>query len=136
MCIRDSTSIDTGLYEAASIDGANRFKQMIHITLPGILPIVLLMSAINVSNILNAGFDQIFNLYNPVVYETGDIIDTYVYRAGLLDMQFSFCLLYTSIRVQREGDKYAHIQTKSRNHSFINAYDFCSLLKLMTLPFY
>ena len=61
------TSIDTGLYEAASIDGANRFKQMIHITLPGILPIVLLMSAINVSN-----------------------IDTYVYRAGLLDMQFSF----------------------------------------------
>ena len=84
------TSIDTGLYEAASIDGANRFKQMIHITLPGILPIVLLMSAINVSNILNAGFDQIFNLYNPVVYETGDIIDTYVYRAGLLDMQFSF----------------------------------------------
>ena len=56
------TSIDTGLYEAASIDGANRFKQMIHITLPGILPIVLLMSAINVSNILNAGFDQIFNL--------------------------------------------------------------------------
>ena len=81
------TSIDTGLYEAASIDGANRFKQMIHITLPGILPIVLLMSAINVSNILNAGFDQIFNLYNPVVYETGDIIDTYVYRA---------CLLYTS----------------------------------------
>ena len=45
---------------------------------------------INVSNILNAGFDQIFNLYNPVVYETGDIIDTYVYRAGLLDMQFSF----------------------------------------------
>ena len=84
------TSIDTGLYEAASIDGANRFKQMIHITLPGILPIVLLMSAINVSNILNAGFDQIFNLYNPVVYETGDIIDTYVYRAGLFDMQFSF----------------------------------------------
>ena len=84
------TSIDTGLYEAASIDGANRFKQMLHITLPGIMSIVLLMSAINVSNILNAGFDQIFNLYNPVVYETGDIIDTYVYRAGLLDMQFSF----------------------------------------------
>lgn len=84
------TSIDTGLYEAASIDGANRFKQMVHVTLPRILPIVLLMSAINVSNILNAGFDQIFNLYNPVVYETADIIDTYVYRAGLIDMQFSF----------------------------------------------
>lgn len=61
------TSIDTGLYEAASIDGANRFKQMIHITLPGILPIVLLMSAINVSNILNAGFDQILT-YTILLY--------------------------------------------------------------------
>ena len=90
MHVASIDGISQEVYEAASIDGANRFKQMIHITLPGILPIVLLMSAINVSNILNAGFDQIFNLYNPVVYETGDIIDTYVYRAGLLDMQFSF----------------------------------------------
>ena len=90
MHVASIDGISQEAYEAASIDGANRFKQMIHITLPGILPIVLLMSAINVSNILNAGFDQIFNLYNPVVYETGDIIDTYVYRAGLLDMQFSF----------------------------------------------
>ena len=49
------------------------------------------MSAINVSNILNAGFDQIFNLYNPVVYETGDIIDTYVYRAGLFGYAVQFC---------------------------------------------
>lgn len=83
------TSIDPGLYEAASIDGATRLKQMIHITLPGILPTVILMAALSLGNILNAGFDQVFNLYNPIVYQTGDIIDTYVYRIGLKGMQYS-----------------------------------------------
>lgn len=83
------TSIDPGLYEAASIDGATRLKQMIHITLPGILPTVILMAALSLGNILNAGFDQVFNLYNPIVYQTGDIIDTYVYRIGLKEMQYS-----------------------------------------------
>ena len=52
-------------------------------------PTIVLMMALNLGNILNAGFDQIFNLYNPLVYETGDIIDTYVYRIGLIDMQYS-----------------------------------------------
>lgn len=84
------TGIDSGLYEAAAIDGANRFKQLINITIPGILPIIILMTAINLGNILNAGFDQVFNLYNPIVYETADIIDTYVYRVGLVGMQYSF----------------------------------------------
>ena len=84
------TGIDSGLYEAAAMDGANRFKQLIHITIPGILPIIMLMTAMNLGNILNAGFDQIFNLYNPIVYQTADIIDTYVYRVGLLGMQYSF----------------------------------------------
>ena len=84
------TGIDSGLYEAAAIDGANRFKQLINITIPGILPIIMLMTAINIGNILNAGFDQVFNLYNPIVYETADIIDTYVYRVGLVGMQYSF----------------------------------------------
>ena len=84
------TGIDSGLYEAAAIDGANRFKQLINITIPGILPIIMLMTAINLGNILNAGFDQVFNLYNPIVYETADIIDTYVYRVGLVGMQYSF----------------------------------------------
>ena len=84
------TGIDSGLYEAAAIDGANRFKQLINITIPGILPIIMLMTAINLGNILNAGFDQVFNLYNPIVYETDDIIDTYVYRVGLVGMQYSF----------------------------------------------
>ena len=83
------TSIDPGLYEAASIDGAGRFKQTMHITIPALLPTVVLMTALNLGNILNAGFDQIFNLYNPIVYETADIIDTYVYRIGMVERQYS-----------------------------------------------
>lgn len=83
------TGIDPGLYEAASIDGANRWKRLLHITLPGILPIILIMTTMSLPNILNAGFDQIFNLYNPLVYQTGDIIDTYVYRVGMLQRQYS-----------------------------------------------
>lgn len=83
------TGIDLGLYEAASIDGANRFKQILHITLPSLLPTIVLMTALNLGNILNAGFDQIFNLYNPIVYETADIIDTYVYRIGMVERQYS-----------------------------------------------
>ncbi len=84
------TGIDPGQYEAASIDGANRFKKLMHVTLPGILPTIMLITALNLGNILNAGFDQIFALYNPIVYETGDVIDTYVYRVGLLGQQYSF----------------------------------------------
>lgn len=82
-------SIDTGLYEAAAIDGANRFKRIIYITIPGILPTIMLVTIMNLPNILNAGFDQIFNLYNPLVMETSDIIDTYVYRVGLVQRQYS-----------------------------------------------
>lgn len=84
------TAINPALYESAAMDGANRFKQMIHITLPAILPTIILLATLNLGSVLNAGFDQVFNLYNPVVYQTGDIIDTYVYRMGLVDMQFSF----------------------------------------------
>ena len=62
---------------------------MLHITLPGIIPTIVLIGVLSLSNILNAGFDQIFNLYNPLVYSTGDIIDTWVYRTGLNDMQYS-----------------------------------------------
>ncbi|HIS78899.1 MAG TPA: sugar ABC transporter permease [Candidatus Caccousia stercoris] len=82
-------SIDPGLYEAASIDGASRFKRILHITLPSLMPTVVLMVALSLGNILNAGFDQVFNLYNPIVYETGDIIDTYVYRIGMVERQYS-----------------------------------------------
>lgn len=82
------TSISPELYEAAAIDGASRFKRLINITLPSILPVAILLGTLSLGNILNAGFDQIFNLYNPLVYSTGDIIDTWVYRAGLIDMQY------------------------------------------------
>ena len=74
------TGIDPALYEAAQIDGANRWKQTKHVTLPGMRPIIVLTLILALQNVLNAGFDQIFNLYNPMVYQTADIIDTWVYR--------------------------------------------------------
>lgn len=83
------TSIDPGLYEASAIDGANRWQQMLHVTLPGIVPTIVLMLTMNLPNILNANFDQIYNLYNPLVYQTGDIIDTYVYRIGIVQREYS-----------------------------------------------
>lgn len=83
------TGISPSLYEAAAIDGAGRWKRMIHITLPGLKQIIVLMTILALGNILNAGFDQIYNIYNQAVYSTGDIIDTWVYRVGLNDMQFS-----------------------------------------------
>ncbi len=83
------TSIDPSLYEASSIDGAGRWKQTWHITIPGIAPIIILMTVLSIGSILNAGFEQIFVLYSPSVYETGDIIDTLVYRLGLVNQQFS-----------------------------------------------
>ena len=83
------TGIDETLYEAAKIDGANRFQQIWNVTLPGIAPIVVLMMILNLGNVLNAGFEQIFNLYNPLVYETADIIDTFVYRISLVEANYS-----------------------------------------------
>lgn len=82
------TAIDLHLYEAAIMDGANRWKQTLHVTLPGIMPIVTLMVVLSLGNVLNAGFDQVFNLYSPMVYSTGDILDTLVYRIGLVDAQY------------------------------------------------
>jgi putative aldouronate transport system permease protein len=82
------TSIDPTLYEVAYMDGAGRWQQLVHITLPGIAPIIMLMTTLSIGGILNAGFDQIFNLYSPIVYETGDILDTMLYRMGLVSMQF------------------------------------------------
>ncbi len=82
------TSIDPMLYEAAFMDGANRFKQILHVTLPGITPIIILMATLSLGNVLNAGFEQVFNLYSPVVYSTGDILDTFVYRIGLINNQY------------------------------------------------
>ena len=83
------TGIDPTLYEASAVDGAGRWKQTVHITIPGIAPFIILMTVLAIGNVLSAGFDQIFNMYNPAVYETGDIIDTLVYRLGLVNKQFS-----------------------------------------------
>lgn len=83
------TNINPNLYEAAEVDGAGKWKQMMHITLPGMLPIIILISTLSLGNILNAGFEQILILYNPVVYDSGDIIDTFVYRMGIFDQQYS-----------------------------------------------
>ena len=81
-------SVDQELYEAAVIDGANRWKQVWHVTLPGMRMIIVLMMVLSLGNVLNAGFDQIFNLYSKAVYESGDILDTFVYRLGLIDAQY------------------------------------------------
>ena len=110
--------INTELYEAAEMDGAGRLKKIWHITLPGIRQTIVLVATLNIANILNAGFDQIYNLYSPIVYRTGDIIDTYVYRMGFLNAQFSlatavglmksvvsFILIFTSYKM---ADKFAN----------------------------
>jgi putative aldouronate transport system permease protein len=82
------TGIDPGLYESATIDGANRWHKIWHITIPGMRMVIVLLSVLSLGQLLNAGFDQVFNLYSPQVYESGDILDTFVYRIGLLDAQY------------------------------------------------
>ncbi len=82
------TDIDPTLYEAAVVDGATRWQQTWHITLPGISGTIIMLSTLSLGNILNAGFDQIFNLYSPLVYKSGDIIDTLVFRTGILNNQY------------------------------------------------
>jgi len=83
------TGIDPTLYESAQIDGANRWKQTLHITLPGMKPIIVLLTVLSMGNILNAGFDQIVNMYNPSVMSTGDILDTLLFRLGIEGAQFA-----------------------------------------------
>jgi len=82
--------IDPQMYEAATIDGAGRFRKIWYITLPSIMNVIIIMMIFNIGYIMNSGFDQIFNLYNPRVYEVSDILDTYVYRVGLIQMNYSF----------------------------------------------
>ncbi|MDB4868247.1 MAG: sugar transporter permease [Cohnella sp.] len=83
------TSVNLNLYEAAAIDGANRWQMIWNITLPALSTTVVLLGVLSLGNVLNAGFDQVYNLYNPLVYSTGDILDTWVYRLGLQNLQFS-----------------------------------------------
>lgn len=82
--------IDATLYEAATVDGANRFRQILAITIPSLAPTIAVLGLLGLGNVLNAGFDQIFNLYNPLVYRTADILDTYIYRIGLMSGQYAY----------------------------------------------
>lgn len=82
--------VNPALYEAAEVDGANRWRQTLYITIPAMVPIAVVVGTLSLGNILNAGFDQIFNLYTPLVYDKGDIIDTFVYRTAILNGQYSF----------------------------------------------
>ena len=82
------TGIDPSYYEAAEIDGASRFQKMLYITVPGIMVAVTINLILQLSNVLSAGFDQVFNLYSPPVYDTADIIDTYVYRNGIIEGKY------------------------------------------------
>jgi putative aldouronate transport system permease protein len=84
------TAIGPTLYEAAAMDGAGRLRQTWHITLPGMRPIIVLLGTLSLGGILNAGFEQVLVLYSPQVYQSGDIIDTFVYRAGLINFQYSY----------------------------------------------
>lgn len=84
------TNIDPNLYEAAAIDGAGRLKQTWYVTLPGIMPTVITLLILNIGNFMNVGFEKVFLLYNPLTYETGDVISTYLYRIGLGSANFSY----------------------------------------------
>jgi putative aldouronate transport system permease protein len=82
--------IDPQLYEAAEMDGANRWQKMRHITLPGILPTVIILLILNIGNLMDVGFEKINLLYNPATYETADVISTFVYRQGIQQANYSY----------------------------------------------
>jgi putative aldouronate transport system permease protein len=84
------SSVDLNLYEAAAIDGANRIGRMIHISLPSLAPVIVVQLIMRLGNILTQGFEKIILLYSPLVYDTADVISTYVYRRGLIQMDYSF----------------------------------------------
>ncbi|WP_246246132.1 ABC transporter permease [Paenibacillus lemnae] len=110
--------INPNLYEAAVMDGANRWKQIMYITIPSMAPTILVLFLLNIGNFLELGFDQIYNLLTPMTYSVGDIIETYVYRAGVLQGQYSvttaiglfqsvigFVLLYIFNRLARKSEQ-------------------------------
>lgn len=100
--------INSELYEAAAVDGAGRLAKIWHITLPSIRVTIVMVATLNIANILNAGFDQIYNLYSPVVYQSGDIIDTYVYRLSFINAQYS---LATAIGLMKSAISFIMIIT-------------------------
>lgn len=83
-------AIDPALYEAAEIDGAKRFKKMIHITIPGITPTMIILLILRMGTLLDVGYEKVLLMYNPGIYETADVISTYVYRNGIQEANYSF----------------------------------------------
>lgn len=84
------TAIDPGLYDAAKIDGASKINQILHVTLPELVPTIMVMLVLRLGGLLSAGFEQILIMYNPSVYDVADVIDTYVYRSGIGQLEFSY----------------------------------------------
>ena len=84
------TSIDAELYEAARIDGAGRFRQMLNITLPGIVPTIIIMLILRMGRIMSVGFEKVMLLYNPATYGVADVISTFVYRKGIVEANYSY----------------------------------------------
>ena len=84
------TAISPDLYEAAALDGAGKLKQILHITIPGIMPTIVMMFVLQLGGIMNANTEQMLLMYNPTVFQTGDVLGTYVYRTGLSSMQYSY----------------------------------------------
>lgn len=84
------SGIDPNLYDAAHVDGANRFERVLHITIPGIAPTIIILFILRIGSIMNVGFEKIILLYNSNIYETADVISSFVYRAGLLERRYSY----------------------------------------------
>ena len=84
------SGIDSALYEAAMLDGAGRWKQMVHVTLPGIAPTIIILLILRLGQMMSVGSEKILLLYNPSTYETADVISTFVYRKGLLESNYSY----------------------------------------------
>lgn len=84
------SGIDPQLYEAATVDGAGKIRQLIHITLPGLMPTIMIMLILRLGNVMNVGYEKIILLYNSAIYDTSDVIATYVYRKGVLETNYSF----------------------------------------------
>ena len=84
------TSIPEDLYEAARVDGAGRWKQLLFVTLPSLLPTIMVMLLISLGNILNVGYESIILLYNPAIYDSADVMSTYIYRTGLSEGRYDY----------------------------------------------
>ncbi|MDY3286887.1 MAG: ABC transporter permease subunit [Eubacteriales bacterium] len=105
------SGIDTELYEAAAIDGAGKLRQTWHITLPGLRNIIIVLLVLRMGNMITIGFEQVFLLYNPLVYDVGDVISTYTYRLGLVDTQYS---LTTAIGLTQSVVNFAMVYGANR----------------------